>query len=79
MMLSWQREIQPLNSKHQGIKVCASTLQVERVTVEAEHVGDPSVAPRDQQHGPPAWRPYAFKISIPPNSPPFKALPFATI
>lgn len=50
-------------------------MQVERVTVEAEHVGDPSVAPRDQHSCPPAWKPYAFSMSIPPNSAPSKVQP----
>ena len=46
--------------------------KVERVTLDAEHVGDPSVAPRDQGGSPPAWRPSAFAMSIPPNSLPSK-------
>lgn len=42
------------------------TMQLERVTLDAEHVGDPSVAPRDQQ-GSASWKPNFFSMQIPPR------------
>lgn len=42
------------------------------MTLDAVHSGDPSIAPKDQNKSPPAWKPFAFTISMPPNAPPSK-------
>ena len=49
-----------------------SLLQIERMSLEAEHMGDPAVAPRDQQGHPssPAWRAEPVKLELPPRQPP---------
>lgn len=50
-------------------------LQIERLTLEAEHVQDPSVAPIDHRPGsqePPAWRGLPVQMQLPPQTGPVK-------
>lgn len=50
-------------------------LQIERMTLEAEHVQDPSVAPIDHQSAsqtPPAWRGLPVQMQLPPHTGPVK-------
>ena len=47
----------------------ASFLQLDRVQLDAEHVGDPSLAPRDQPVSA-SWKPHAYQMSVPPKSGP---------
>lgn len=50
-------------------------MQIERLTLEAEHVQDPSVAPRDHSNpnaAAPAWRGLPVQMQLPPNTGPVK-------
>lgn len=50
-------------------------LQIERMTLEAEHVQDPSVAPIDHQPAsqtPPVWRGLPVQMQLPPHTGPVK-------
>lgn len=44
-------------------------VQLDRVQLDAEHVGDPSLAPRDQPDSA-SWKPHAYQMTVPPNSGP---------
>lgn len=53
-------------------------LQIERMTLEAEHVQDPSVAPIDHQPAsqtPPVWRGLPVQMQLPPHTGPVKVHP----
>lgn len=63
-----------------SLKGMIAAVQVDRLALEAEHVGDPSIAPRDQAlsalQGTPSWRSHPVALFLPPDTPPTKALPF---
>ena len=53
-------------------------MQIERMTLEAEHVQDPSVAPIDHQPAsqtPPVWRGLPVQMQLPPHTGPVKVHP----
>lgn len=53
----------------------STVTQIERLTLEAEHVQDPSVAPRDHSNpnaAAPAWRGLPVQMQLPPNTGPVK-------
>lgn len=50
-------------------------VQIDRMTLEAEHVQDPSVAPVDHQppsQQPPVWRGLPVQMQLPPHTGPVK-------
>lgn len=50
-------------------------MQIERMTLEAEHVQDPSVAPVDHRpaaQNPPVWRGLPVQMQLPPHTGPVK-------
>lgn len=50
-------------------------LQIERMTLEAEHVQDPSIAPIDHapaSRTPPVWRGHPVQMQLPPQTGPVK-------
>ncbi|KAK9846875.1 hypothetical protein WJX84_009549 [Apatococcus fuscideae] len=53
-------------------------MKVDRLALEAEHVGDPSIAPRDQAlgalQGTPSWRTHPVALFLPPETPPTKVV-----
>ena len=44
-------------------------MQLDRVQLDAEHVGDPSLAPKDQPDSA-SWKPHAYQMSVPARSGP---------
>ena len=56
-------------------------MQIDRMTLEAEHVQDPSVAPVDHQPAsqtPPVWRGLPVQMQLPPHTGPVKVDIFST-
>jgi len=56
------------------LSVCAR-LQIERMTLEAEHTQDPALAPVDHcapSQTPPAWRGHPVQMQLPPKTGPVK-------
>ena len=55
--------------------VLSDLLQIERMTLEAEHAQDPSIAPIDHQptsQAPPVWRGHPVQMQLPPQTGPVK-------
>lgn len=48
---------------------CLLPAQISRMTLEVQHVGDPSVAPRDQSTAP-AWKPSVVSVNLPAQTGP---------